>query len=255
MFGWMKRKSQAPSRRKRRLPQRHLAPVEEIVEQGLLVADVAVRMNVKNAIILNALRHKADYREDEIVDLVKASLSELAEERERDARHIARIRDEIRKTGYSTWSENDYGSDDNRTLQHRQQVYEGVALELRARLDKDDYLRSTAERARTAAWREVGDSLKEKASHPYYAGGSSAEYKREREGRIEQLIQRDLTELIAQHAHERDKNRRATGSSASAGGAADALSAEGADGAAGAGGSAGAASAVKRRRFSRKAPK
>lgn len=196
MFGWLKRKGSAPQRTKRRLPQRHLAPVEEIVEQGMLVADVAVRMNVKNAIILNALGRKADYDEQQIMEMVSAAVTELAEERERDAKHISRMRGEIKRTGYSSWSENDYGSDDNTTLRHRQEVYERVAAQLRERAEDQGYLRETAERARTAAWHEIGDSLKEKASHPYYAGGSSEEYQRERQGRIELLIQRDLTELM-----------------------------------------------------------
>jgi len=196
VFGWFSRKRSAPTRTKRRLPKRELAPVEEIVEQGLLVADVAVRMTVKNQIILNALGRKADYDGAQIEEMVRHALLELVDERERDARHIARMRDEIRSTGHSSWSENDYGNDDNSTLRHRQQVYEQVAIELRQRAENEEYLQQTAERARAAAWHEIGDSLKEKASHPYYAGGSSDEYKREREGRIELLIQRDLTELM-----------------------------------------------------------
>lgn len=214
-FDWLKRKRKAAPRTKRRLPQRHLAPVEEIVEQGLMVADVAVRMNVKNAIILNALGNKADYDEQQIKGMVQDAALELAVERERDARHISRMRDEIRKTGYSSWSENDYGSGDNATLRHRQEVYEQVAAQLRERADDEQYLTEAAERARKSAWHEIGDSLKEKASHPYYAGGSSAEYKREREGRIELLIQRDLMELMKQRnsgtdaAEKRGMKRRA----------------------------------------------
>jgi len=100
-FDWLKRKKKAAPRPKRRLPQRRLAPVEEIVEQGLMVADVAVRMNVKNAIILNALGRKADYDEQQIKKMVQDAALELAVERERDARHISRMRGEIRKTGYS----------------------------------------------------------------------------------------------------------------------------------------------------------
>lgn len=195
MFGWLKRKRR-PARPKRRLPQRHLAPVEEIVEQGLMVADVATRMTVKNDIILNALGKKADYDEAQIIEMVRESVTELAVERERDARHISRMRDEIRNTGYSSWSENDYGSDDNSTLRHRQEVYERVAEELTSRANDDDYLRTTAERARTAAWHEIGASLEERATHPYYAGGSSSEYQREREARLELLIQRDLADLM-----------------------------------------------------------
>ena len=197
-FDWLKRKKKAAPRPKRRLPQLRLAPVEEIVEQGLMVADVAVRMNVKNAIILNALGRKADYDEQQIKKMVQDAALELAVERERDARHISRMRGEIRKTGYSSWSENDYGSEDNATLRHRQEVYEQVAAQLRERADDEAYLEESAERARKAAWNEIGDSLKEKASHPYYAGGSSDEYKQEREARIDLLIQRDLTELIKQ---------------------------------------------------------
>lgn len=199
-FDWLKRKRKPASTPKRRLPQRRLAPVEEIVEQGLMVADVAVRMNVKNAIILNALGRKADYDEQQIKKMVQDAALELAVERERDARHISRMRGEIRKNGYSSWSENDYGSDDNATLRHRQEVYEQVAAQLRERAEDESYLAESAERARSAAWNEIGDSLKEKASHPYYAGGSSDEYKREREARIELLIQRDLTNLMMEHA-------------------------------------------------------
>lgn len=199
-FDWLKRKKKTAPRPKRRLPQRHLAPVEEIVEQGLMVADVAVRMNVKNAIITNALGRKADYDKEQITRMVQDATLELAVERERDARHIARMRGEIKQTGFSTWSENDYGSDDNATLRHRQEVYEQVAAQLRERADNEQYLADAAERARSAAWNEIGDSLKEKASHPYYAGGSSEEYKRERDSRIDLLIQRDLTDLMKQHA-------------------------------------------------------
>ena len=211
MFGWMKRKSGAPSRPKRKLPQRRLAPVEEIVEQGLLVADVAVRMNVKNEIILNALGKKADYDEQQIIEMVREAATELADERESDAQHISRVRDEIRRSGYSSWSEADYGSDDNATLRHRQDVYEQVAAQLREQSQDEEYLRGAAERAREAAWHEIGDSLKEKASHPYYAGGSSAEYQRERDSRIELLIQRDLTELIQQQASGKSKSERRQG--------------------------------------------
>jgi len=164
----------------------------------MLVADVAVRMSVKNSIILNALGRKADYDREQIQDMVRASLIELAEERERDAKHISRMRSEIKRTGLSSWSENDYGSDDNTTLNHRQQVYEQVALQLRERAEDERYVDEAAERARTAAWNEIGDSLKERATHPYYAGGSSEEYQRERDSRIELFIQRDLAELMNQ---------------------------------------------------------
>lgn len=200
MFGWSKKRKRGSSRPQRRLPRRVLAPVEEIVEQGLLVADVAVRMTVKNAIIMNALKRHVDYREAQIIDMVREATEDLARERERDATHISRMRNEIRDTGRSSWSESDYGNDDNRTLRHRQEVYERVAEELHARAADEAYLAETAERARNLAWHEIGDSLKERATHPYYSGGDSDEYRSERDGRIQQLIEKDLTALIQQQS-------------------------------------------------------
>ncbi|MBL3686684.1 asparagine synthase [Leucobacter zeae] len=199
MFGWSKKqRKRKTSRPPRKLPRRVLAPVEEIAEQGLLVADVAVRMTVKNAIIMNALKRHVDYDGAQIVDMVREATEDLAVEREKDATHISRMRNEIRDTGRSSWSESDYGNDDNRTLRHRQEVYERVAAELRARAADDAYLQATAERARSMAWDEIGDSLKERATHPYYSGGDSDEYRDAREGRIQQLIEKDLTQLIQQ---------------------------------------------------------
>lgn len=196
MFGWSKKRKRGGSRPLRRLPKRVLAPVEEIVEQGLLVADVAVRMTVKNAIIMNALKKHVDYDQDQIIQMVKETTEDLALERERDAQHIARMRGEIRDTGRSSWSESDYSNDDNRTLRHRQEVYERVAEELRARAADHESLKATAERARAMAWDEIGDSLKERATHPYYSGGDSDEYRDARDSRIQQLIEKDLTSLI-----------------------------------------------------------
>lgn len=196
MFGWSKKRKRGGSRPLRRLPKRVLAPVEEIVEQGLLVADVAVRMTVKNAIIMNALKKHVDYDQDQIIQMVKETTEDLALERERDAQHIARMRGEIRDTGRSSWSESDYSNDDNRTLRHRQEVYERVAEELRARAADHESLTATAERARAMAWDEIGDSLKERATHPYYSGGDSDEYRDARDSRIQQLIEKDLTSLI-----------------------------------------------------------
>lgn len=200
MLKWLRGSKRAHPRPPRRLPRRELAPVEEIVEQGLLVADVAARMNVKNAIIMNALKRKMDYDSRQIADMVRDAVEELAEERERDAHHITRMRAEIRSTGRSAWSESEYGNDDSRTLRHREEVYEGVAAELRRRAADPEYLARTAERARAAAWEEIGDSLKERATHPYYSGGDSPEYRRAREERIQLLIERDLTELVARRA-------------------------------------------------------
>ena len=54
--------------------------------------------------------------------------------------------------------------------------------------------------AHELAWTEIADSLKNRAEHPYYSGGNTAEYQAEREDRIQQLIAKDLTELVRQQS-------------------------------------------------------
>lgn len=193
MLGWFRNRF---SGGKQRYPSKDLAPVEEIAEQGVLVADVAIRLGVKNAIIMNALAKHVDYSVDDVCDLVRGSIAELVDEREADAARIDDLLTNIRRFGHAGWAEGDYSRDDRPTLEHRQAVYRLVASELRTRQDDEAYVSSMAERARKEAWSEIGDSLKTKAEHPYYGGGRSQEYRDQRAERIQKLIEKDLTELV-----------------------------------------------------------
>jgi len=131
---------------------------------------------------------------------VRDGVTEVADERKRDAEHIREIRAEVKERGYSSWMDADYGNGDSRTLRHREAVYDGVAEQLYALSRDEEYLASTAERARKAAWREIGDSLKDRASEPYYEGGHTEEYAQARESRIADLISGELTELLNSRA-------------------------------------------------------
>lgn len=201
MVSWFKSRKKL---RKRRHPPRELAPVEDIVEQGLLVADVAVRLSVKNAIIMNALAAHVDYSEEHVCQLVRDALTELADEREADAERLDEVVQEIDRFGHSGWGETDYSRDDDSTLEHRRKVYRAVAATLTERVGDDSYVKKTAERARTDAWAEIGESLKTKAEHPYYGGGKHDDYLEHRQERIQSLIEKDLTRLVQQ----RQKKKR-----------------------------------------------
>lgn len=196
LFGGSRTKKTSGRRRSKRFPEKVLAPVEEIIEQGMLVDNVAIRMSVKNSIIMNALKRNVDYRVEEIHDLVREQVLALADERENDAKHIARVRDEIQRYGRSAWQETEYSNQDSKTLKHRQQVYEGLGSQLRDLATDQPFITRTAEQAREAAWSEIGNSLKERATHPYYSGGASAEYQAARDDRIQSFIDEDLTTLI-----------------------------------------------------------
>lgn len=195
LFGLQQGKKSA-ARVSKRVPQHELAPVSEIIEQGLLVADVAIKMTVKNEIIMNAMKHKRKYSESEACELVKKAIADLQLEREVDAARVSRMRDEIQIAGYAATGEANFGALDRNTLRHREEVYEGLAGELAERAENIEYVNRCVAAATELAWKEIGDSLKEKASHPYYAGGRSAAYQRVREQRIKTLIEHDLKQLI-----------------------------------------------------------
>lgn len=195
------------SRRKQRPtgPKRVLAPAEEIAEQGVLVAEVALKLTVKNAIIMNALAKREDYSVDRVQELVRETLNDLATEREADAKRLETVIADIDKFGHSGWGESDYGFGDNETIKHRYRVYLLVAAALRERMTDTAYVQKMGEDARTAAWAEIADSLKTKAEHPYYGGGRNAEYFEKREERIQHLIEKDLTKLVRERAKSRKK--------------------------------------------------
>lgn len=163
-----------------------------------MVADVAVRLSVKNAIIMNALAKHVDYSAEEVQQLVRDTLTELSEERERDAQHLDSVVKDLDMFGHSGRADADYGLDDNRTIKHRRAVYRRVAAELAERRGDDTYVSNAAEQARQAAWVEIGDSLKTKAEHPYYGGGQTDEYRSKRDERIQRFIEKDLTQLMKQ---------------------------------------------------------
>nr|WP_250544025.1 asparagine synthase [Canibacter zhuwentaonis] len=173
-----------------------MAPVAEIIEQGLLVADVAIKMTVKNDIIINVLKHKRTYSEEQAQALVRRAIQELKLERESDAATVGRMRDDIQMSGYAALGEAEFGALDRKALRYREEAHEGVAEELAQRAQDSQYVARVATLATQLAWQEIGDSLKEKASHPYYGGGKSSEYKRVRQQRINDLISKDLHELV-----------------------------------------------------------
>lgn len=195
MFRWL---AALKRPRSARIPERVLAPVEEIAEQGLMVADVAVRLSVKNAIIMNALAKHVDYSSDQVEQLVRDALTELSEEREQDAKRLDLVMKDLDMFGHSGRADTDYGMDDNRTIKHRRAVYRLVAAELADRREDHEYVKHAAEQARLAAWAEIGDALKTKAEHPYYGGGQTEEYRSKRDERIQRFIEKDLTQLIRQ---------------------------------------------------------
>ena len=128
------------------------------VDEGVLIALSAVRMVVKNRIIIGVLREHADYSAADYAAIAQRELERLARQSEADARRVKRAKKalvKLRLTGPS--NENRRG--DIKQLTLRRRVYESMARALRAVAGDDGRIADLVETARTDASDEIRNAL------------------------------------------------------------------------------------------------
>lgn len=109
------------------------APIERVVEEGVLIARNAVRMAVKNRIIVDAARDHLDYDDGALAGLVHVEFDQLAEQSE----HLLRVSHTAR----------------NRAVQ------EGLAEGLRQASMDGELISGIIDEARELAWSEIGTAI------------------------------------------------------------------------------------------------
>ncbi|TQO19338.1 hypothetical protein FB472_0882 [Rhodoglobus vestalii] len=109
------------------------APIDRVVDEGVLIARNAVRMAVKNRIIVDAARDHLDYDDGALAGMVHVEFDQLAEQAERLLRvtHTAR----------------------NRAVQ------EGLAEGLRQASMDGELISHIIDEARELAWSEIGTAI------------------------------------------------------------------------------------------------
>jgi hypothetical protein len=175
-------------------PPREPLTLEDATEEGLMLADYANRMTVKNRIEVEVLGGDDTYAVDHYVDAAREAIEALAQESEAVADRIAEER---------RWSESlvgdaehvhDYRSADRSNLEFRLSAALALADKLRERAHDGAYVEDLIERARGDAWREISAAIEgvlDRRNIPV-----DAEYKRERAGRMRKLITEDLEALL-----------------------------------------------------------
>lgn len=176
------------------LPPREPLTLEDATEEGLMLADYANRMTVKNRIEVAVLDGDDTYAVDHYVDAAREAIEALAQESEAVADRIAEER---------RWSESlvgdaehvhDYRSADRSNLEFRLSAALALADKLRERARDDAYVEDLIERARGDAWREISAAIEgvlDRRNIPV-----DAEYKRERAERMRKLVTEDLEALL-----------------------------------------------------------
>lgn len=145
------------------LPEHEAATVEESTSEGLMLAEYASRMRVKNAIIVGVLTRRESYTAEDYVDDAALSLEHLAAEFDAAQERIAGELRAIETLRGSASHAHDYRLGDSANLNHRRAVLQALVEALRTRRDDRGHLLDLVEAARKDAWadiaREVGETL------------------------------------------------------------------------------------------------
>jgi hypothetical protein len=174
------------------------ASLDQSVEEGMLLADYATRMAVKNHIVVDTIQEGNDFDPARHTDQAAAMLRELADEQDQVSARSAEAWLSVAGRGGDALHPHDYRDVDAANLLRRDESATALANALRERADSEEELLAIVERAREDAWDEVGHAIE--ASLDAFSGVEAlkANYEAERPGRLRLLIQRDLARLEEQ---------------------------------------------------------
>ena len=171
----------------------HHASIDEMVEDGVLIAAAATRLAIKNLVILKALRDRVDYSIDRTTAAVRQELNNLAVEKDFDAARLATESLRASSREGDPHGHSDYRHGDVVALDRRSAVSLRLAARLRALADDDEFVASLVEGSHAAAWNEIAASITARAAQSTGAPHDAA-YDRERGSRLIELLG-DLNDL------------------------------------------------------------
>lgn len=173
------------------LPEAPTPTFDEMLSEGVLVAESAGRMALKNRMIVEALRGEEPFAPERAAAAAREVLYELVQEADEVAERTAEERAAAAKREGRSAHEHDYRRADAANLRRREQVYAAVAKELWTRRGDSEYLRAFAERAREEAWQEVSGAIETRLDREW---GEWPEievdetYEAERDDRVRELL-------------------------------------------------------------------
>jgi hypothetical protein len=189
-----KRKTRAPDRPYVRAPMAEPITVERAVEEGLLIARSALTMDVKNRIIVSALRDDHGFDAAETASWVGLELRSLSLEQSEHAKRMDHLAIEVTDSHGPTRHEHDYGPRDYRALTRRGLAYASLSEELSRLVDDADFVERVVEDARNQAWSELGTAIEARLDlGPMQQ--PDADYALERDTRMRAFIAIDLARL------------------------------------------------------------
>jgi len=131
-----------------------------IVDEGMLIALSAVRMALKNRIIVGALREHVDYDPQRYAAAARHELRAVARENDEDSTRVERLGSHLsRTTGSGKGREIENKRRDVIRLGRRRTLHDRVAERLRALAEDDDQVMKLVDTARADALKEINEAL------------------------------------------------------------------------------------------------
>ena len=148
----MEREARARRRRSEQEREREIA-------EGLLLAEYAVRLAVKNQILVDVLGRGSDFDRSRAGDQVRTELGTLAGEHEQAVRRMRRdARIAALRLGRGR-HQHDYRAIDRKNLRRRAGAAAEVGRRLRAAQASDDAVVALVDAARAAAWEDLASEV------------------------------------------------------------------------------------------------
>jgi len=157
-------------------------PVERVVDEGMLIADSAVRMAVKNHIIVGVLRDGVAFDTSQVALEAKHEFVTLADRNAASARQVWRD---------GEWD--DEPQDDSDVARHRA-IFLGLEAALREAAEDDERISALVTAARDNALAEVVGTMAPRS----YSARNDNDYDTERAERMRLLVAVDLADLEAE---------------------------------------------------------
>lgn len=189
---------------KRRKPSRFFTPVrytskesssvERAVEEGLMIAKTALAMDLKNHIIVGAIRHDNNFVESELREFLSGEIDKLAREQSGYADRTDSWAVASTSARGPQANVHDYRSDDYGSLTKRGQTYTAMADALKALANDAEFLAVVLASAQTQAWSEIERAIMAKLEGEVRSSTEKG-YTRTRKERMRQVREIDLAAL------------------------------------------------------------
>jgi len=172
---------------------RAVPPLARIVDEGLLIALSAVRMAVKNDIIISGLGERADYDLARFNDTARRELIRLAHENQESAERVRRQRKDLTSLTWRVDLSQDQLQDISQ-LKLRRRVHRRLATALIEAADDTDRVADLVRQAQVAASDEVRRAMRSRLIR-LAIDPTDPEYNRRRAERTDMFVNIDLALL------------------------------------------------------------